>query len=122
MAFRKKAVHIGDFNNNTIWERKFRTGNHSDVVNRLKKKGIVSSFHFYHKQIQGEEDHPTFYLYRHKDKPYHLDYCFVSTALADKIQSVEVGNHNDCAKYSDHVPVIVTFFSSNGDLQQAQKQ
>jgi exonuclease III len=105
---KKNTMLIGDFNSNTIWDRKYRIGNHSDVVDRLNKKGIVSTYHLHHKQIQGKEAHPTFYLYRHKDKPYHLDYCFVSTDLANKLHSVEVGNH-DWTKYSDHVPVIVTF-------------
>ncbi len=105
----KNTVLAGDFNSNTIWDRKYRTGNHSHVVDRLKKKGIVSSYHLYHNQQQGSEAHPTYYLYRHKDKPYHLDYCFVSTDLANRIQSVEIGDHHQWSAYSDHVPVIVTF-------------
>ncbi len=105
----KNTVLAGDFNSNTIWDRKYRTGNHSHVVDRLKKKGIVSSYHLYHNQQQGNEIHPTYYLYRHKDKPYHLDYCFVSSDLANRIQSVEVGDHEHWAAFSDHVPVIVTF-------------
>jgi len=106
---KKNTVLIGDFNSNTIWDRKYRTGNHSHVVDRLKKKGIVSAYHFYHNQIQGKEEQPTYYLYRHKDKPYHLDYCFVSADLAEKMQSVEIGEHDFWAQYSDHVPVMVTF-------------
>ncbi len=74
---KKNTLLIGDFNSNTIWDRKYRIGNHSHVVDRLQKKGITSSYHLYHKQIQGNEAQPTYYLYRHKDKPYHLDYCFV---------------------------------------------
>lgn len=103
------TVLIGDFNSNTIWDRKYRVGNHSHVVDRLKKKGIVSSYHLYHNQIQGNEEHPTYYLYRHKDKPYHLDYCFVSADLAEKIKSLEIGEYDLWAQYSDHVPVMVTF-------------
>ena len=105
---KKNTILIGDFNSNTIWDRKYRVGNHSHVVDRLQKKGITSCYHLYHKQIQGKEEQPTYYLYRHKDKPYHLDYCFVSTDLANKIQSVEIGDHDFWTKYSDHVPVMVT--------------
>lgn len=110
---KKNTILIGDFNSNTIWDRKSRAGNHSDVVNKLNKKGIVSSYHLHHKQIQGAEEHPTFYLYRHKNKPYHLDYCFVSGNLAGRIQSVEIGEHDHWTKYSDHVPVMVTFFPAH---------
>ena len=105
----KQTILIGDFNSNTIWDRKYRAGNHSNVVKRLEEKGIVSCYHLHHKQTQGKEEHPTFYLYKHKDKPYHLDYCFVSKDMAAKIESVEIGEYDVWKKYSDHVPVMVTF-------------
>jgi exodeoxyribonuclease-3 len=104
-----KTILIGDFNSNTIWDRPRRIGNHSSVVKFLEDKGIHSTYHSYHKQIQGKEKHPTLYMYRHKNKPYHIDYCFVSADLLKKVKSVEVGKHKYWTKYSDHVPVIVTF-------------
>ena len=106
---KKNTVLAGDFNSNTIWDKKYRIGNHSHVVEHLQKKGISSCYHLHHKQIQGSEAHPTYYLYRHPDKPYHLDYCFASADLANKIQSVEIGDFDFWAPYSDHVPVMVTF-------------
>ena len=55
---------IGDFNSNTIWDyKKHRLGSHSGVVNRLEEKGIFSTYHIHHKQAQGKEQHPTFYMY-----------------------------------------------------------
>lgn len=104
----KRTILAGDFNSNTIWDRKYRTGNHSHVVKRLEEKGVHSCYHLYHKQAQGQEQHPTHYLYRHRDKPYHLDYCFVSADMAEKIGSVEIGDYEYWTKYSDHVPVMVT--------------
>jgi exodeoxyribonuclease III len=105
----KQTILVGDFNSNTIWDRKYRAGNHSNVVKRLEEKGIFSCYHLHHKQVQGKEKHPTFYLYKHKDKPYHLDYCFASADMISKIQSVEIGDYDFWKQYSDHVPVIVTF-------------
>ena len=104
-----KTMLVGDFNSNTVWDRKHRTGNHSNVVKRLEEKGIFSSYHLYHKQIQGAEEHPTLYMYRHKDKPYHIDYCFISLDLAERLTSVEIGEYEPWMQYSDHAPVIVTF-------------
>ncbi len=105
----KRTILAGDFNSNTIWDRKYRKGNHSHVVEYLEAKGIFSTYHLHHKQTQGKEEHPTQYMYRHRDKPYHLDYCFVSKDLAKKLKSVEIGEYDFWVKYSDHVPVIVTF-------------
>ena len=106
----KPTMLIGDFNSNTIWDyKKHRLSNHSSVVKQLESKGIFSTYHLHHKQLQGAEKHPTFYMYRHKDKAYHIDYCFVSVDMIEKLHSVEVGEYDSWAKYSDHVPLIVTF-------------
>ena len=107
-----RTILIGDFNSNTIWDRQKRIGNHSTVVQRLESIGIFSVYHKYFKQIQGKEQHPTLYLYRHKDKPYHIDYCFASAGIVEKLKSVEIGDYDFWTKYSDHVPVIVTFDNS----------
>ena len=105
----KPSILAGDFNSNTIWDRKHRAGNHSNVVKFLAEKEIYSAYHVHHQQEQGKEKHPTYYLYRHLDKPYHLDYCFISADLAGKLQSVEIGDYDYWIRYSDHVPVIITF-------------
>ena len=108
----KQTILIGDFNSNTIWDKPRREGNHTAVVEHLEKKGIHSVYHKYFKQKQGMEEHPTLYMYRHKDKPYHIDYCFVSQDMAEKLESVEIGAYDHWAQYSDHVPLIVTFNKS----------
>jgi len=103
------TILIGDFNSNTIWDRKYRAGNHSNVVKKLEEKNIFSCYHLHHKQVQGKEQHPTFYLYKRQNKPYHLDYCFASGDMIDKIENVEIGDYDFWKQYSDHVPVMVTF-------------
>ncbi len=109
-----RTILAGDFNSNTIWDRPRRVGNHSNVVKSLEEKGIYSVYHLHYTQQQGKEQHPTFYRNRKIEKPYHIDYCFVSADIAKQLQSVEIGEHGFWTKCSDHVPVIVTF---NGDLQ-----
>jgi exonuclease III len=106
----RPTMFIGDFNSNTIWDhKKHRLGNHSAVVKQLEDKGIFSVYHFHHKQTQGTEEHPTFYMYRHKYKPYHIDYCFVSSDMLAKLKSVDIGDYDSWIKFSDHVPMIVNF-------------
>lgn len=101
------VILAGDFNSNTIWDKKFRIGNHSHVVKRLEEKKIYSAYHLHHKQTQGAERHATLYMYRHKDKPYHIDYCFLSADLAARVESVKIGSHRFWTRFSDHVPVMV---------------
>jgi exodeoxyribonuclease-3 len=105
----KRTMVIGDFNSNTMWDWKHRRGNHSKVVKALADKEIYSCYHLHHKQIQGKEEHPTLYLHRHRDKPYHIDYCFVSSDMANNIESVHIGDYDPWIQFSDHAPVITTF-------------
>ena len=104
-----QVILIGDFNSNTIWDRPRRIGNHSAVVTALGEKNIFSTYHTHYKQTQGAEAHPTLYMYRHKNKPYHLDYCFVSKKLLSRVALVEIGEYDHWKQYSDHVPIMVTF-------------
>lgn len=109
----EKVILVGDFNSNVIWDKLHRKSNHSDVVAKLSELNIFSAYHFYLNQIPGKEVHPTFFLYRHKDKPYHIDYCFASKNFIDKIESVEVGKYEDWVTHSDHKPLSVIFKSSS---------
>ena len=105
-----RTILAGDFNSNTIWDyKKHRLSNHSSVVKQLEDKGIFSTYHSHYKQKQGREEHPTLFMYRHKNKPYHIDYCFASKDLLDKVSSVEVGVFDDWIKHSDHTPLIINF-------------
>jgi exodeoxyribonuclease III len=106
---RNKTILIGDFNSNTIWDKPRRAGNHSNVVKHLEAKKIYSVYHSHYTQEQGKESHPTYYLYRHMDKPYHLDYCFASIDMMSRLQMVELGDFDFWKSYSDHVPLIVSF-------------
>lgn len=103
------TIIIGDFNSNKIWDYKDRVGSHSDVVNKLANKNINSVYHRHFVIEQGNERHPTFFLHKKIFKPYHIDYCFASNDLLDKLQSVEVGEYDFWIQYSDHAPLIVTF-------------
>ena len=75
----------------------------------MKEKNILSAYHYFFNHEQGKEIHPTLYMYRYKNKPYHIDYCFASKIILSKLKVVEIGEHEDWCKHSDHVPVIVTF-------------
>lgn len=109
LLVKRKVLLAGDFNSNTIWDKPRRAGNHSTVVNILQQKGISSVYHHHFSQIQGQEQHPTYYLYRHSNKPYHIDYCFASKQMLAQLKSVTIGEFEYWKNYSDHVPLITTF-------------
>ena len=99
-------VLCGDLNSNSIWDEPDRWWNHSDVVKELEEIGIYSLYHSNSNEEQGQETQKTFFMYRHFDKSYHIDYFFVSRDLLDK-SSLEISNIRDWATYSDHVPLTL---------------
>jgi exodeoxyribonuclease III len=105
----KRIILTGDFNSNKIWDRNHRTANHSTVVAFLEEKNIFSVYHKHLNQEQGKEKHPTFFLQRNKEKPYHIDYCFASADLYNKVKSLEIGTYEYWITQSDHVPLIINF-------------
>ena len=101
-------IIIGDFNSNKIWDYKDRVGNHTDVVNSLAEKNIHSLYHSYFNYEQGKELHPTFFLYRKLEKPYHIDYCFVSADILEFVKHVEIGAYDKWTVHSDHSPLCIS--------------
>ena len=102
--YSENTILIGDFNSNAMWDKKHGKRNHSIVVSELEKINIVSAYHHFYKEEQGKESRATFYLYRHSDKPYHIDYCF---ANSHKMKNFEILNDNKWLKLSDHLPILV---------------
>ncbi len=100
-----KSVIAGDLNSNACWDVWDRWWNHSDVVGSLAEMGIVSLYHQLHGQSQGAELTPTFYLQRKLEKPYHIDYAFVSAGLAASAV-LEVGSPSIWLEHSDHMPLL----------------
>jgi len=105
----KKVIIAGDFNSNAIWDKKHRLASHSMTVEKLRDMQIHSAYHSHFSQVQGREIHPTFYLYRHENKPYHIDYCFVSDYFLERLTGVEIGNYQKWKAHSDHSPLIINF-------------
>ena len=102
----RNQLIIGDFNSNTIWDKPDRWWNHSNVVTELGELGLTSLYHQQYAEKHGEETRSTFFLYRHQDKAYHIDYAFVSSNLLDNA-TLEIGRPEDWLNVSDHVPVII---------------
>jgi len=50
----------------------------------------------------------TLFMHRKLDRPYHIDFCFASSNLIDKLKNVEIGEYEKWTLHSDHTPIIVT--------------
>lgn len=100
------VVMAGDFNSNCRGEN-FTKGGHATLVTELEQRGLVSGYHTYRSEKQGSETKPTFHLYRHLDKPFHIDYIFVPSGWADRITNCEVGRPEQWTSYSDHCPLVI---------------
>jgi exodeoxyribonuclease-3 len=107
-------IIIGDFNWNKIWDAKPSYpiyGNLTDLIKVLEEKEIKSAYHSFYGEKFGKETRPTLFMHHNKNKPYHVDYCFVSKNF--KLEDVEIGEYADWAKKSDHMPIVITFKDAN---------
>ncbi len=103
-----RTVLAGDLNSNAIWDGNHRAGlNHSALVKMLSELGLVSSYHFFHREDHGEEKQPTYYFQWKEQRPFHIDYCFIPEAWAPKLRRVEIGSYAEWKDRSDHRPLLV---------------
>ena len=101
------SILIGDFNSNAMWDHKRKVGNHTQVMNFLNDRNIYSLYHKLTETLHGQEDHPTLYLTKSIEKPYHMDYCCASKNLFSNETTLEIGGYQDWIKLSDHMPLII---------------
>lgn len=97
----------GDLNSNRIWDRSHAPNNHSRFVKRLGEAGLSSAYHAMTEEEQGGESKPTFYLYRHLTRPFHIDFVFLPRAWRSRVRRLEVGAAADWLAFSDHMPVVL---------------
>lgn len=98
---------VGDFNANAVWDARHRGFTHSDLVSRLSALGIVSLHHHRRNEAHGHKTTPTFFHRKKPEQPFHIDYCFVSKGLVERVTAFEIGRPDPWLKRSDHMPLFV---------------
>lgn len=106
---------LGDFNASPVFDAKnTKINQFSHLQDRMKPRRLESLWHYHSRESLGQETTATFFLYRHQNKPYHLDYIFGCEAARTALTAIEIGKHADwCAEWSDHVPIIADFQMSD---------
>ena len=79
------------------------------MVDKLADNNIQSIYHTHFDIERGKEKHPTLFLQRNQNKPHHIDYCFATTDILSKVQSVEIGSYEKWSQFSDHTPLTIDF-------------
>lgn len=102
----KDVIIIGDLNSNVLFDKEHKKvgKTHSIVVEKLKVLGIEDIYHHKTGDEQGKEKTPTFFLYRHLDKPFHIDHCF---SHPDNIKKINIHARWQWLALSDHLPVEI---------------
>lgn len=98
------AVIAGDFNSHPRWDgRRART--HTALTRRLHDEfGLVSAWH-----ASAGEDAPepaTHYHQWRADRGFHIDYCFVPRAWADRVTAF-IPDEAPGSRHSDHRPLVI---------------
>lgn len=104
---RPNTMILGDFNSNACWDKSDRWWNHSDVVNQLAKMGFASLYHQQTGEEQGRESQATFFMQRKIEKPYHIDYAFISNDLCNAT-TLTFGDEGTWLNVSDHLPLMLS--------------
>jgi len=104
------SIISGDFNNSVYWDKGKSTNRFGDFMDQLERRGYVSAYHFHQRCGRGVEPQPTLWWTRNADKPYHVDYTFVSRP--DAVGHVHLGSHTDWLAHSDHSPMTVDLWVS----------
>ena len=59
---KKNTLLLDDLNSNAIWDKKYSSCSHTDIINELKNRSVESLYHHQFNEIQGEETTPTFFM------------------------------------------------------------
>lgn len=100
--FNRDMVMCGDFNCD-VRLKSTHARNVLAMVDKMSEVGLVDTYHYLNDEKQGEESQATFFMYRHLDKPYHLDHVFASEGRIDEL---EIGDEVKWTQFSDHLPLV----------------
>jgi hypothetical protein len=93
--FGPPLVVAGDFNNNPRWDKPNGPNNMELIARELMKRGLVSLYHRTEGLEFGAEQRETYWQYRNREMPYHIDYIFVPMTWFESMVSFDIGNFEE---------------------------
>ncbi len=114
------SLVLGDFNSNAELDPG-RAVNHLSVDQRLNQLGLESAYHAFFDEPQGGETRPTHYFLRKRERPFHIDHCYVPKSWLPWLRDVTVGGYEAWADISDHVPLLVSIDSPSDRLPVVER-
>ena len=94
----------GDFNNSVIWDKPNNNNNFQNINQNFESLGFASAYHADTEDEFGQEDKPTFFHTKNREKTYHIDYIYLKGL---EIIQLDIGKYDNWIKLSDHSPVVV---------------
>jgi len=128
--FDENLIICGDFNSSVLFneEHKAKDNNgnakdHTNLNNKLNKKGLFSVYHELSNEENGKETNYTFFQSRHLNTPFHLDYVYANKEIIKKTTFKKLGYKNtenlantfeildnwNWISLSDHLPITLEF-------------
>lgn len=103
------VIVAGDFNIDGAGALRRRSGAFSKVIDRFQDLGLASVYHTVWQEPFGAESSPTYFHHRNRARPFHIDFCFLSAPLLDRLRAVTVGKYEQWVDsgISDHVPLTI---------------
>ncbi len=100
--FNEDMIICGDFNCD-VRLKGTHARNVFEMIDKMSEIGLLDIYHYLNDEFEGEESQATFFMYRHLDKPYHLDHVFASEG---RIKEFEIGDAGKWIELSDHLPLV----------------
>lgn len=101
------TVLMGDYNSSTLTTPRSRLGNHATLTLDLHNLWLVSAYHQFYHERQGQERRFTFFHGRKSERRGHIDYIYLPSRWLRRLVNVQLGDPQDWLHFSDHCPVIV---------------
>lgn len=102
--FDENLVMCGDFNSSVVFnDHHPKAKNHTVLNENLESKNLFSVYHAQSGDEQGNEKAMTFYLTRHLNKPFHLDFVYAGDNV---VKEFDILDHYKWITVSDHLPLV----------------